>query len=104
MGLPPHTICLFCISYSALFGMYWHQTVRDVLAPTPASFLGATGLLGVVGMLVAAALGPGIGEWARWTETLLRTPTVLRLLVCQAVLPTVLAFYWMNTFQPRVPA
>ena len=35
---------------------------------------------------------------------MLRRPEVLGDLFLLALLPTVLSFHWMNTFQPRVPA
>jgi drug/metabolite transporter (DMT)-like permease len=69
-----------------------------------AGFLAATGLLALAGAGLLAAAGPGAGAWARWTAEMLGRPEVLRGLACQAVFATVLAFHWMNTYQPCVPA
>jgi drug/metabolite transporter (DMT)-like permease len=68
-----------------------------------AGFLAGTGLLAWVGVLVAASLGPGLPAWWAWTEGMLRTPEVLRSVVCLAILPTALAFHWMNSYQPQTP-
>jgi drug/metabolite transporter (DMT)-like permease len=67
-------------------------------------FLGVTALLaGVLGVVVAVA-GPGIGPWLQWTADMLRQPAVLGDLALLVLLPTVLAFHWMNTYQPFVSA
>jgi drug/metabolite transporter (DMT)-like permease len=69
-----------------------------------AAFFGATGLLAALGAALAAAAGPGLGAWLGWAGEMLSEPAVLRDLVLQALLPTALAFHWMNTYQPRVSA
>jgi drug/metabolite transporter (DMT)-like permease len=68
-----------------------------------AGFLGIAGVLGLLGAVLMAVCGPGFTAWWGWTIDMLHTPVVLRVLLYQAVLPTVLAFHWMNVYQPRVP-
>lgn len=50
------------------------------------------------------SLGPGWGAWLSWTTGLLRKPSVLSDVAALTVFCTVLAYCWMNTYQPRVPA
>src|SRR5947207_9624107 len=69
-----------------------------------AGFLGITALLAVLGTMVAAAVGPGVGAWVAWLAGMLANREVVVSLACQAVLPTALGFHWMNTYQPRVSA
>jgi drug/metabolite transporter (DMT)-like permease len=69
-----------------------------------AAFLGVTGLLATVLTLTLAAAGPGLGAWLAWLADLLRRPAVARDVALLVLLPTVLAFHWMNTYQPRVSA
>lgn len=52
----------------------------------------------------AAAIGPGWWAWGTWVVRVLATPTVLGDVAALTLLSTVLAFTWMNTYQPRVPA
>lgn len=68
------------------------------------AFLGITGSLGLALALVDAAQGPGIGAWIGWLRGMLEDWTVLRDLALMVLLSTVLAFHWMNVFQPRVSA
>jgi drug/metabolite transporter (DMT)-like permease len=68
-----------------------------------AGFLAASALFGAAGMLLLAAVGPGLGAWAEWTAEMLVQRRILEVVICLTVLPTVLAFYWMNTYQPLVP-
>jgi drug/metabolite transporter (DMT)-like permease len=65
-------------------------------------FLGTAGLLGLSGVVALASAGPGLGVWRDWLADMLGRPEVLRSLVCQVILPTVLGFHWMNTYQPLV--
>jgi drug/metabolite transporter (DMT)-like permease len=67
-----------------------------------AGFLGTVGLVGLLGTLVVAGLGPGLTAWASWTIGMLRNGVVLRSLFCLAIFSTMLAFHWMNTYQPQV--
>jgi drug/metabolite transporter (DMT)-like permease len=68
-----------------------------------AGFLAAAGLCGAAGALLVALRGPGFAAWAGWTAGMLAEPKVLASVACLVVLPTTLAFHWMNAFQPHVP-
>jgi drug/metabolite transporter (DMT)-like permease len=68
-----------------------------------AGFLGTAAVLAGAAAIVVAARGPGLGEWVAWVGDMLSRPAVLRDLVLMTLLPTVLAFHWMNVYQPRVP-
>jgi drug/metabolite transporter (DMT)-like permease len=67
------------------------------------AFLGTTGVLATIGTLILVASGPGLGSWIAWLGSLLSRPTVARDVVLLVLLPTVLAFRWMNAYQPYVP-
>ncbi len=67
-------------------------------------FLGVTALLSIVMGAAVATLGPGAGAWFRWIGDMLARPAVLRDLGLLILLPTVLAFHWMNRYQPCVSA
>jgi drug/metabolite transporter (DMT)-like permease len=67
-------------------------------------FLGVTGLLGTAMALALAVTGPGLGAWLGWLAGLLRRPEVAGELALLVLLPTVLAFHWMNAYQPGVSA
>jgi drug/metabolite transporter (DMT)-like permease len=68
------------------------------------AFLGVTGLLGAALTLALAATGPGLGAWLSWLIDLLSQRAVATDVAVQVLLPTVLAFHWMNVYQPRVSA
>ena len=70
---------------------------------TPGFFAG-TALLGFAGVFMVSSLGSGLVDWLDWTVSMLRRPPVLRDLLLLALLPTVLSFHWMNTYQPLMPA
>src|SRR5205823_1369634 len=65
-------------------------------------FFGITGLLAAIGAALWAAMGPGVGAWVQWTATMLQSWDILRALVLLTLLCTVVAFHWMNVYQPRV--
>jgi drug/metabolite transporter (DMT)-like permease len=69
-----------------------------------AAFFATTGLLAGQAGLILAAAGPGLAAWGDWTVAMLHNPLVLRDLTLLTLFPTVLAFHWMNTYQPRIPA
>lgn len=69
-----------------------------------ASFMGIAGLLASICAVGIAASGPGLTGWFDWLLHLLSQPAVLVNLGCLILLPTVLGFHWMNTYQPRVSA
>ncbi len=68
-----------------------------------AGFLGTSAVLTAAAATAVAATGPGLGAWAEWVADMLRKPPVRRDLALLTLLPTVLAFHWMNVYQPRVP-
>jgi drug/metabolite transporter (DMT)-like permease len=67
-------------------------------------FFAITGLLALVGAAVSAARGPGIQAWLTWTSDVLREGQVAWDLGLLTLFSTVLAFHWMNVYQPRVGA
>ncbi len=68
------------------------------------AFLGVTGVLASLLCVVLAATGPGFAAWAGWLADMAGRPGVRRDVFLLVLLPTVLAFHWMNTYQPRVSA
>jgi drug/metabolite transporter (DMT)-like permease len=81
---------------------YWGRTESS------AHFTGAalcTNLgLSFVLVLVVAVSGPGLAAWGNWIAEAARRPGWGLSLLLLTLLPTVLAFHWMNVYQPRVPA
>jgi drug/metabolite transporter (DMT)-like permease len=69
-----------------------------------AGFLAVTGAASLLLAVLWAAGGPGTGAWLAWTATKLRDPLLLRDVGLLTVLCTVLAFHWMNVYQPQLPA
>ena len=67
-------------------------------------FLVAAGVLGLGGAVIAAACGDGVGAWAGWVGDMLAVPKLAWSVVALAILPTAVAFHWMNSYQPLVPA
>jgi drug/metabolite transporter (DMT)-like permease len=67
-------------------------------------FMAVTAVLATALTLALAAAGPGVGAWLAWLIDLLSRPAVVRDLVLLVLLPTALAFHWMNVYQPRVSA
>ena len=67
-------------------------------------FFAATGALALLGAIATSTMGPGYLAWADWTGAILGHPRVVFDLLLLALLPTVLSFHWMNTYQPLVPA
>ena len=68
------------------------------------SFLGVTGLLALSGAAGWSVAGPGMSAWLGWTVSMLERPDVLRDVGLMTVFSTLLAFHWMNVYQPRVSA
>ena len=68
-----------------------------------AAFLGTSGALAGLAAVAVATRGPGLSEWSGWVADMLGRSAVLRDLALMTLLPTVLAFHWMNVYQPRVP-
>ena len=67
-------------------------------------FLIATGLLGLTSATLVAGCGDGVGAWAGWVGEMLAVPKLAWSVVALATLPTAVAFHWMNSYQPLVPA
>ncbi len=67
-------------------------------------FIGITAVLAAALALALAAAGPGLGAWGAWLLAMLSRPAVARDLALLVLLPTVLAFHWMTSYQPRVSA
>lgn len=59
--------------------------------------------LATVLVLVLAWQGPGLAVWAEWIYAMLRDPKIVLTVALLVLLPTLLGFYWMNTYQPFVP-
>ena len=59
-------------------------------------------------MLVAATLwsasSGGVAAWLRWSSAMLSDPTSSVVVLTLTVFCTILAFHWMNKYQPQVPA
>ncbi len=64
-----------------------------------------TGILGLAAAILGTMfVGTGLGDWLAWDRTMLTDRAALLQLAGLVVLPTYLAFTWMNTYQPRVSA
>ncbi len=68
------------------------------------SFFAVTAVLALLTAAGWAAWGPGIPEWLGWSARMLRTPGMATDVALLTVFCTVLAFHWMNVYQPRVSA
>jgi len=78
------------------------RTVQSAHLTVP--FLATTGLLAAIWTVVCAGSGAGLEVWWTWTVSMLENGAVLRDMLLLAIFPTVLAFHWMNVYQPRVSA
>jgi drug/metabolite transporter (DMT)-like permease len=68
-----------------------------------ATFMATCGACALLLATYLATTGPGLGNWMRWSVAMTQEPTNLRDMAILVVLSTVLAFHWMNVYQPRVP-
>jgi drug/metabolite transporter (DMT)-like permease len=68
------------------------------------SFIGVTGIAAAFLACSEAARGPGIAAWLDWVVGMLRDPHIIVDLALLTVLCTLLAFQWMNAYQPHVSA
>jgi drug/metabolite transporter (DMT)-like permease len=68
------------------------------------SFMAITAALAVLIAIAWAASGAGVGTWLVWTSSMLGKPSVMFDLAQLTIFCTVLAFHWMNVYQPKVPA
>jgi drug/metabolite transporter (DMT)-like permease len=67
-------------------------------------FVAMTGIPAIFLAPVWAATGPGIPAWTNWLRSVFQSPPLLFDLGMLTVLCTVLAYHWMTTYQPRIPA
>lgn len=68
------------------------------------AFMATAGLLGLAGGWGLAVAGPGLPRWRDWGVEVMARPEAARDLGLLVILSTVLAFHWMNVYQPRVSA
>jgi drug/metabolite transporter (DMT)-like permease len=80
----------------------WGRAVRP--GHLTVAFLTATALLGLVGAVLWAALGPGMVPWLQWMVKMGGHPTALWDLTLLTIFCTVLSFHWFTAYQPRVSA
>ena len=69
-----------------------------------AGFFAITGLAATVLAVVLAQIGPGTGAWLAWVGRMAVDFDVVRDVGLLTVFSTVLAFHWMNVYQPQVAA
>ncbi len=69
-----------------------------------AGFLVLNCVLSVTLATLWAIQGTGLRVWLEWTWSLLCQWRILATVITLAVFPTVLAFHWMNIYQPKVAA
>ncbi len=84
-----------------LLDRYGREAPATLVTLTLAACSGVPSLL-IAGWLAAA--GPGLSPWLVWSAAVARTPALIVVVVLLTVLCTILAFYWMNKYQPQVPA
>lgn len=68
------------------------------------SFFGLSGVLALALSVAGPLRGPGFDAWLNATVALLARPKILTVVVLLTLLPTILSFHWMNTYQPQVSA
>jgi len=78
------------------------RTIQSANLTVP--FLALSGMLALLWAVIITAEGAGVGTWLAWTAGMLQRGTILRDLSLLTLLSTVLAFHWMNAYQPRVGA
>ncbi len=78
------------------------RTVQSAHFTVP--FLATAGLLAAALAAACAGATAGLPGWWTWTVSMLENGAVLRAVLLLAFFSTVLAFHWMNVYQPRVSA
>lgn len=68
------------------------------------SFFATAAALATLFAVGLAAFGPGLQSWLAWLTELMHHSAIQRDLALLTVFCTVLAFHWMNIYQPRVTA
>lgn len=90
---------------SACFGVQIILLDRLGRTVNPAHMtVGLLTIAGIPCLVLAMFLGDGPGAWLDWLVSMLRQPAISANIAVQTVFSTVLAFQWMNTYQPRVSA
>jgi drug/metabolite transporter (DMT)-like permease len=69
-----------------------------------AGFFAVPGVVCLALATAAAAAGPGLAAWWGWVCAMLQSREVQWTVAKLILLPSVLSFHWMNTYQPRVTA
>ena len=78
------------------------RTVRPERLTVP--FFAAAAFLALPCAAVFAWSKGHVADWLTWTAAMLEDGAVLRDIALLTLLSTVLAFYWMNVYQPRITA
>jgi drug/metabolite transporter (DMT)-like permease len=78
------------------------RTIQSAHLTVP--FLALSGVLAFLVAAISAAGEAGVGAWLAWTAHMLQKAAILRDVCLLTLLSTVLAFHWMNVYQPRVAA
>jgi drug/metabolite transporter (DMT)-like permease len=78
------------------------RTVKS--AHLTVAFMGTSALAAVVLAAATSACTMGLTTWTRWIIGMFQEPAVVRDVILLTVFSTVLAFHWMNVYQPLVPA
>src|SRR5262249_1031846 len=78
------------------------RTVQSAHLTVP--FVGTTGVLAAALAVTCAGSSAGLPAWWAWTASMLENGEVLRAVLLLAFFSTVVAFHWMNVYQPRVSA
>jgi drug/metabolite transporter (DMT)-like permease len=84
-----------------LLDRFGRQAPARLMTLTLAAMSGLPSLL-VAGCL--AAKGPGLSAWLSWSVRVGSQPSVQILVIILTLFSTILAFHWMNKYQPLVPA
>jgi drug/metabolite transporter (DMT)-like permease len=90
---------------SACFGVPILLLDRFGRAIDPSHITGSLfAVTGVPALLLAVVLAGGPASWGSWLLSMLALPWLAVNVAVQVILCTVLAFHWMNTYQPRLSA
>lgn len=66
--------------------------------------IGLNGPPVLAGAALLSTSGAGVTRWLHWTSAMLTDPMGCLTVVLLTVFCTILAFHWMNKYQPQVPA
>jgi drug/metabolite transporter (DMT)-like permease len=68
------------------------------------AYFGIYGAGSVACAVVFAFIGPGFQTWITDTWAMVTDPALFAAMIALTIFSTVLAFHWMNVYQPKVPA